>query len=708
MSSSPQSVDRKMRYPRVSRIGFYVKNPTSQQPQTSQEIANHITKSIRGTMMKWSNKGVKNILYLPTPSITAICVCSNQKYFNVLANVCKDMFSDLSSEIGQDAIVMLDIEISKRVVEMFKKQEVANQSSIHKFSLDIVENPEIRQPSPLPGMSLPVQMPSPPATSYFNLAPLASLSSRPITNFTPLPAIHLTPTTPNFTTSFASNFTSNLLGLTAINASDCAAPKKRQADDVERGPSKATKRLDYESPKQPRENPWDLKPNHLDEVKSFLSKSKPWNQPTKYRDILPEEKPTTHHNKKKAAENKHPAVILAATGFIPRIVRRDDGLSTILSLEISDNHRSKLRNLASYFNCAETGGVFTLLQWTNMNSLCYSLKAATPFKKSFNAIEIHRRLMKIEGAVEDIANYLEAAICEGRSTLRSVAPMDLVGAYTVLKFNAPSATKTPAMELILEIIPSDDFSKFETTLHELASQLKECRAKALTRHCPFLNELGWGVGLLAMLYSMLGPLQHLDEEVEAENVLSMIMAFVNRRNDAYIKDLELALLYGSRLTTFTTYIREICYKFNALKPTPPDLAGKFHDVDSSGRILKADGLPASMGMLKPPAGRENWLLPFPIEFWATVPDPQAEAICQSMVDDEQRLIDTMLSDLGITNSPLIAHMHAGNARIKALLQADRPGLNLTSVLPPSASLPTAWFEPDVVFALADESDSMVE
>ena len=700
MSLLPRPAKRSARYPRVSRIGFYVKNPTTTQESTSsREIASHLTKTIRGTMEKWSGKGVRSIHYLPAQTITAIlCVFSEQKYFNSMMPVFKDMFSDLSAEIGEDAVLTIDIEISKKVVEMFKNYETHNKGAIHDFVVEIVENPEIRQPSPLPGMIRP--NPSPRTTSQFSLAPLTHSNFKPINEFKPLPAIVLSPASPNPTP--------NLLDLAPRSASDCAAPRKRPADEVEYGPSKATKRLDYESPKEPRENPWDLKSNHLEDLIKFLCKAKPWNQPLKYRDILPGEKPTSHHNKKKADENKHSDIAIAMTNIIPRISRRFDGLSTILSLEISDQHRSTLKKLIGYFHCTETGGVFTTLQWPNMNSLCYSLKAVAPFKKSFNAIEIHRRTMNIEEAVEGIAHYLESAICEGRSTLRSVAPMDLVNAYTVLKHNAPVATKTPAMELILEIIPLDDFSKFETTLHELASQLKECRAQALTRHCPFLNELGWGAGLLAMLYSVLGPLKHLDTEMEAENVLSTVMAFVNRRNDTYIKDLEPALLYGSRLTAFTTEIHNLCNKFNALKPTPPDLAGKFHDVDSNGRILKADGLPASMGMLKPPAGRENWLLPIPAEFLDTVPDPQTEAICQSMVSDEQRLIDAMLSDLGITNSPLIAHMHAGNARIKALLQADRPGLNLTSVLPPSASLPTAWFEPDVVFALADESDSMVE
>ena len=288
MSLLPRPAKRSARYPRVSRIGFYVKNPTTTQESTSsREIASHLTKTIRGTMEKWSGKGVRSIHYLPAQTITAIlCVFSEQKYFNSMMPVFKDMFSDLSAEIGEDAVLTIDIEISKKVVEMFKNYETHNKGAIHDFVVEIVENPEIRQPSPLPGMIRP--NPSPRTTSQFSLAPLTHSNFKPINEFKPLPAIVLSPASPNPTP--------NLLDLAPRSASDCAAPRKRPADEVEYGPSKATKRLDYESPKEPRENPWDLKSNHLEDLIKFLCKAKPWNQPLKYRDILPGEKPTSHHN----------------------------------------------------------------------------------------------------------------------------------------------------------------------------------------------------------------------------------------------------------------------------------------------------------------------------------------------------------------------------------------------------------------------------
>lgn len=709
MSSPPRSIPRKELYPRVTSIGFNVKIDLAiniKEPRTSENIAKYLTNLIRETMPGWCTKGIKNISYLASDSVTSVCVASEQNYFNKLGAICKEIFSGMSAEIGEEAIVAMDIEMSKKIVGIFKQYERSNPSFIHKFRLDIVENPVIRQPSPLPGMIPPSMMipsiqASPSAGSYLNLAPITnaldSSNFRPIADFAPLPAIQTTPSTP---------------GSRTPTTTDCAAPRKRQADEERTPrPAKASKCLEYESPKEPQKNPWDLKPNHLEELKSFLKNPKPWNQPTKFRDMRPDEKPANYYNKKKSAENQHPAIAIAMTNLVPSIARRAECQSSILTVDIAEDHRVNIRKLVGYFHCNETEGIYTLLQWTNMNSLYYGLKASAPFKKSFNAIEIHRRIMAIEGAVVEIANYLEEAICEGHSTLRSMAPIDLTSAYTVLEANnsANPGTKTPAMEHILKIVPLAEFSRFETTLSELVFQLKVSRAQALTRNCPFLTELGWGVGLLAMLYSLLGPLKRLDDEVEANNVLVTVMACIDRRTSAYIKDLEPALLYGSRLTTYTIFIRELCNKFNFLKPTPANLAGKFHEIDSSGRILKADGIPASLGMLKPPTGRENWLLPMPTEFWAVVPDSGAEAICQSMINDEQRLINDMLSDLGISDSPLIAHANAGNARVKALLQADLPGLNLTSVLPPSASLPTAWFEPEVVFALGESPpDSMKE
>lgn len=709
MESMSKAAAKAVRYPRSSKAGFYVKTPPT--ISTPDEIANHLTKSIRSTMPKWSNKNIKGIEYFPNAkitmhgAITAICVSSDQKYFNIMSAICKDMFSDLSATLGEDAIVAMDFEESKSIVHMFKSQK----SSIHKFSIEITENPQIRQPSPLPGMPPLNNMASMaaclPAMSYYDpasfpnfmalqgIAALSSIAALP--NFTGLPGINNLNFTPLPSINSGFNTTPNTPPPTN-SAVECAAPRKRQAEEVDADkPDKAAKRsLSYEPP----ENPWELKPNHLENLKNFITNTKLWNDPVKYREMLPGEEHGMYYTDKKAAENKHPAIATAMANLIPPIARRTACQSSILIADLSGDHRSKIRDIFARLHCKGWNGVYALLQWPNMNYLYYNFDTARPYQQSLNAIEVHRRIMAIEGAVVEMAAYLQSAICEGRSTLRNVAPKDLSDAYTILASQVTD-TQTPAMELLLKITPSVE-SGLETTpspITELLLQLKGTRSQALTRHCPFLTELGWGVGLMAMLYSLLESFKRLDEEEEAQTILLAVMGFIDTRSCVYLKDLEPALLYGARLTAYATSVRELCDKFNALKPTPPNL-GRFHELDIKGRILKSDGKAVPLGLQNVPAGRETWLLPFPVECSTIVPDPDAEALCSKVVADEQRLITAMLSDLGIDpNPPLIAYMHAGNAKVKSLLQADLPGLHLTRVLPPSASMPTAWFEPDVVF-----------
>jgi hypothetical protein len=282
--------------------------------------------------------------------------------------------------------------------------------------------------------------------------------------------------------------------------------------------------------------------------------------------------------------------------------------------------------------------------------------------------------------------YLEAVLVATNKTPRVIAPKSLSDAHAIIYASNPCS---PALENTLSLTPS-------ATLLEQAEWFKANRAAALTRFCPFLSELDWGTGLLGLLWSLRNSLIALDTEEEAQSVLTTLMAFIDRRTHVYLKDMQPILYYGYRLTPPAQTLQGLCEKFKGLSQVPFPTAGHVHVFDAKGRLLSPDGQVISMGLDLVPFGREDWLLPFAE---TAPPDPEVETICNALAAEEDFLVDRMLSDLELDRSaPLFLFKETGHNRIRAMLQVDNFSLNLTSVLPPSAAMPEAWYEPEKVFA----------
>ena len=231
----------------------------------------------------------------------------------------------------------------------------------------------------------------------------------------------------------------------------------------------------------------------------------------------------------------------------------------------------------------------------------------------------------------------------------------------------------------------------------------------MTRHNPFMTELDWGVPLLGLFHSLLPSMGKLDNESEAQAVLTKITAFLDKRAHIYIKDIEPLLLYGARLTHYTADLQTLFQNFidlgNIAKISITN-AGRFHKLEKDGRVLGFDGRVVPLGLKATIPGQEEWLLPFPAECNDIVPETGLQELCKAHAEEERKLVSNMLEDLKLQPfPPLLSYMENGKSGIKKLLLSDSFDLNLTSILPPSASLPGAWYMPDVVFAPEAEAEA---
>ncbi len=262
-----------------------------------------------------------------------------------------------------------------------------------------------------------------------------------------------------------------------------------------------------------------------------------------------------------------------------------------------------------------------------------------------------------------------------------------------------------AAEHIVKVSPSAATSQSSFT--ENMEWLKNNRKESLTRHCPLLTELDWGIPLLGLLYSLLSPMGKLEDESEAQTVLATLMGFIDKRVYVYTRDIAPILLYGARLTQYTTNLQKLCHEFTCLGTkagVPFTKAGRFYKMDRDGRLLGSDGRIISNGLNTTTAGSEKWLLPFPLEYINIVPEPGLQDLSRIHAEEEMKLVTSMLDDLNLDQSAqILAYMDAGHARVKKLLAEDTSHFKFTRILPSSASTPDAWYDPNAVFAVAPET-----
>lgn len=693
-------------YPRFTRFGFHVNIPDDLQTTSNSNLFSLLDASLSRTQDFWC-ASIKNVYFIPCGKTTAVLICSvsgKQPYLGTWIRTAKTMFSDWSKTLGEEAVCEPSAEESKRITAMFTDFDMKHNPGVHQFWRKTNHSIEIRQPSPIAGMVANALSKADAGSSLGDWRGVGS-TLRAAQQFKnqPLKNLPMLPPSDSLQNPFQTplpTFASSLGLYSQILTSNdqLAVPRKKQAEETapDQPPAKRTLTYPPTQPSKPVENPFKLKSNHLEELKNFLLSDKPWNAPVKYREMKESEVPVVYRHDKKVFENKLPAIAVALTHLIPPIARRSACQGHLLTVELP--HTDTLTKIYNLLHCNgwTWNGIYSLLQWPNMHFQTYGFSTKKPHYPSLSPIEAHRRILRIEADIAQMTDYIAAAITAGRKNLRSIAWMDQADAVIVL-----SATKPEAVDIILEILPQQ--YKNACILSEQLDWLEANRAKSLTHHTPFLTELGWGLGLLALLYSLKASTCKLDDPEEAEIVLTSLMAFTDRRAYVFAKDMEPILLYGARLTKYATKVRDLCEKFNGLGQVPLTTAGKFYELDVKGRLVGADGNIIQLGIeaVPPTASTTPRILPFPIECASLKPDYNLETICADLIASEGQLISAMLADLDIDPQacPILALTTAGQANINSLFATDSHTLNQTSVLPPSASLPEAWFEPGVVFGV---------
>ena len=133
-------------------------------------------------------------------------------------------------------------------------------------------------------------------------------------------------------------------------------------------------------------------------------------------------------------------------------------------------------------------------------------------------------------------------------------------------------------------------------------------------------------------------------------------------------------------------------------------------LSKEGKVIGRDGHPLSNGYLDD--GWVDGLIPFPENCLSVVPMPLDEIrlYVTARLEEDQKLIDEMLetpiikeklAEVGIDGEPAaIKVMRIGKTNIETWLRNDSHVKMATNFLPPTASLLTAVYSPEKIYAEA--------
>ena len=358
-------------------------------------------------------------------------------------------------------------------------------------------------------------------------------------------------------------------------------PKSKPQSEPREADPTPTKRADTK-------NPFKLKENHLEKLADYIlcANGQPWSVPQKYREMKESDDAAKYQAKKKSHENTLPSIAGALALMIPPIVRHKSCMNHLLAVDFNRNHQlilSKINALVSAGSGGDWSGIYLLLPHTNMNCPTYGISQYKP-QPSLSHTEAHRRILEMEGAIADMVKYLNASVIGSQKSLRLIAVKNLADAYAVL-FHTGNLISA---ELISKVSPSTAIIPCQ--LGEEAKWLNDNRKLAIDI---FLTELDWGLPLLGLFHSLLPSLGKLDDESEAQTVLVTITAFLDKRASVYTKSMEPLLLYGAKLTQYTTALQRLCHSFTGMGIKAGlqfTKAGRFHELDRDGKLIGSDGL----------------------------------------------------------------------------------------------------------------------
>jgi hypothetical protein len=125
----------KRSYPRPNQFALLTKNP----PREVSEPIAFVNSTLTQTEHLMAAHKVKEIQFIVLETTTAVMIrSSDQKYLNGWKRLAKDIFSEASRMLGEDAVLELSDESSESIKKIFKDQRKINATLIHQFSVIIV------------------------------------------------------------------------------------------------------------------------------------------------------------------------------------------------------------------------------------------------------------------------------------------------------------------------------------------------------------------------------------------------------------------------------------------------------------------------------------------------------------------------------------------------------------------------------------------
>ena len=216
------------------------------------------------------------------------------------------------------------------------------------------------------------------------------------------------------------------------------------------------------------------------------------------------------------------------------------------------------------------------------------------------------------------------------------------------------------------------------------------RAVAFGESYPVASELDWGLHLLA-IYVHSGAEQ---PDVGAggtggSGLLEILRNDSKERSRVYIKALEPKLLYGGKLTEYTKRVYSLAKAFQPLDPTAPFPDNcKLGDLLESGHMCGPDSKP-----IKP--SKHSAPIPFP-SHCSSIKPTKVDELIKKRRDKEDAMIAELMGTIGLSSSIVVDARKRAILEVANRLKTDSHLSNLTSVLSPSASLPSAVYQPEVL------------
>lgn len=301
-----------------------------------------------------------------------------------------------------------------------------------------------------------------------------------------------------------------------------------------------------------------------------------------------------------------------------------------------------------------------------------------------SVLEVHRRIMRLEGACQDLADYIQKVTLDSY-TLRLLAPNEARAAYHILLAGCglhgdiwtPAPRDSPAVSKLEKFIndPTSPIAKAPSDLRDLSHTY------------PLLSELDWGLPLLAF-YHRSHPLR----PDSAEPFLAALKEFVGRRRHVYAEALKPRLLYGARLTEYVQSVYLVAKAFQKINVS--DIAfpetSRLCLIHPRGYMMGPDKQPSQAGhTLFAPGDAPP--IPFPRSCLAVQPMPAQELaeLISNHRSEESRAVNELIHALGILSSPVVDARNRAIKLVDEALQADSHRESRTRFLQPTASMPAA-------------------